>query len=111
MILLSVLAILAIFVIIAYFASRVKGLTFLAQKSTKWMIQGAAQQFCLEDCQTADGLCPLVMQTDDCPLWRFVDANLRTDQRVGPFRQARRLRAWRVPQERLTLIQGDLDRK
>ncbi len=107
---LAVLAILAIFVIIAYFASRVEGLTFLAPKSTK-RIKGAAQQFCLDDCQTADGQCPLVTRTDDCPLWRFVDTNLRTDQRVDPFRQARGLRAWRVRQGRLTLIKGTSTRR
>ncbi len=84
----TVLAILAIFVIIAYFASRVEGLTFLAPKSTK-RIKGAAQRFCLDHCQKADGQCPLVMRTEDCPLWRFVDADLRTDQRIDPFRQAR----------------------
>ncbi len=89
---LTVLAIMAIFLILAFFVSRLEGLAFLAPKSTK-RIKGAAQSFCLDQCRTADGKCPLVMRTDDCPLWRFVDADLRTDQRVDPFRQARGVRA------------------
>ncbi len=82
---LSVLAILAIFVALTFFVSRVEGLTFLAPKSTK-RIKGAAQHFCLDECQE-DGKCPLVMSVEDCPLWQFVNADIRTDVRVDAFRQ------------------------
>ncbi len=82
---LSVLAILAIFVVLAFFVSRVEGLTFLAPKSTK-RIKGAAQHFCLDECQK-DGKCPLAMSVEGCPLWQFVNADVRTDFRIDAFRQ------------------------
>ena len=83
---LTVLAILAIFVILAFFISRIEGLAFLAPKSTA-RIKGAAQSFCLDQCQTEDGACPLDVAVKDCPMWQFVNADLQTDLRVDPFRQ------------------------
>ncbi len=81
----SVLSILAIFVILVFIASRIDGLTFLAPKSTK-RLRGAAQSFCLDECQTSTGTCPLGVEPAQCPMWRFVDADMPTDTRVNPFR-------------------------
>lgn len=81
----TVLSILAIFVILAFVASRIDGLAFLAPKSTK-RIRGAAQSFCLDQCQTTAGVCPLGLEPKNCPMWQFVDADLPTDTRVDPFR-------------------------
>jgi hypothetical protein len=83
---LTVLSILAIFVILAFFVSRIEGLAFFAPKSTT-RIKGAAQSFCLDQCQTDDGKCPLEVEVKDCPMWQFVSADLRTDLRIDPFRQ------------------------
>ena len=98
---LTVLSILAIFVIMAFFVSRIEGLTFFAPKSTT-RLKGAAQTFCLDQCQTDDGQCPLYVEPycsmwefqcplpvepKNCPMWQFVNADLRTDLRIDPFRQ------------------------
>ena len=83
---LTVLAILAIFVILALFVSRIEGLAFFAPKSTT-RLKGAAQTFCLDQCQTDDGQCPLHVEPRSCPMWQFVNADLRTDLRIDPFRK------------------------
>lgn len=60
-------------------------------------LAGAAQEFCLRNCRLPDQRCPLLrsdMRREDCPLWRFVTANLSTDLPVdmeaplgaGPYR-------------------------
>ena len=83
---LTVLAIMAIFLILVFLASRWEGLAFLAPKSTKRM-RDAAQSFCLDQCQTADGKCPLEGGPESCPMWQFIDADLPTDLRIDPFRE------------------------
>ncbi len=83
---LAVLAILGIFLTLAFLISRLEGLTFLAPKSTR-RITGAAQAFCLDQCRTAEGDCPHGMEAEACPMWRFVNADLPTDLRVDPFRE------------------------
>ncbi|UCF41113.1 MAG: hypothetical protein JSW43_01910 [Gemmatimonadota bacterium] len=50
-------------------------------------LAGAAQEFCLRNCRLPDARCPLLrfdMRREDCPLWRFVTANLQTDRPVNP---------------------------
>jgi hypothetical protein len=60
-------------------------------------LAGAAQKFCLENCRLPDERCPLLrsdMRREDCPLWRFVTANLPNNLPVdvdaplgaGPYR-------------------------
>ena len=88
---LAVLAILGIFLTLAFLMSRLEGLTFLAPKSTK-RIRGAAQAFCLDQCRTAKGDCPLGVEAEACPMWRFVSADLPTDLRVDPFRELSRMK-------------------
>lgn len=83
---LTVLAIVGIFLVLAVMMSRIEGLAFLAPKSTT-RLKGAAQSFCLDQCQTDDGKCPLAVEVKDCPLWQFINADLQTDLRIDPFRQ------------------------
>lgn len=82
---LSVIAILAIAVVMIGVVCRVDGVALFAPKSTK-RIKGAAQRYCLDQCRTADGHCPLALEPSDCPLWQFVKADLQTDTRIDPFR-------------------------
>lgn len=60
-------------------------------------LAGAAQEFCLQHCRLPDDRCPLLradMRREDCPLWRFITANLPDDLPVdaeaplgaGPYR-------------------------
>ena len=83
---LAVLAILAIFVILAFVVCRLEGLTVFAPKSTE-RLSGAAQTFCLDQCRTDEGECPLGIGPEPCPMWRFIRADLRTDFRIDPFRE------------------------
>ena len=85
---LTVLAIMAIFLILALFISRLEGLAFFAPKSTK-RVKGAGQSFCLDQCRTVDGDCPLEIGPESCPMWQSIDADLPTDWRIDPFRQVR----------------------
>lgn len=39
-------------------------------------LAGHAEAFCAVYCQRPDGSCPLGPRRDDCPLWRFVRADL-----------------------------------
>ena len=83
---LAVLAILAIFLILASFVCWLEGLTVFAPKSTQ-RLSGAAQTFCLDQCRTDEGECPLGIGPEPCPMWRFIRADLRTDFRTDPFRE------------------------
>lgn len=82
---LTVLAILGIFAVLAFVVCRLEGLTVFAPKSTQW-VRGAAQQFCLDRCRTPEGKCPLALDPDACPMWQFIQADVRTDQRIDPHR-------------------------
>jgi hypothetical protein len=50
-------------------------------------LEGAAEAFCLLFCRRPDDTCPLGCPAEECPLWRFVDADLPTTLQVG-LRQA-----------------------
>lgn len=92
---LTVLAILAVFVVAALVVARVDGLALFVPKRTH-ALSDSAGVFCLEHCQTAGGECPLGatgMVPADCPLWRFIDADLRTKPYGNPFAHLRLVRA------------------
>jgi hypothetical protein len=83
--LLTILAILALATLLTVIAMRGEGLALFAPgKSAR--ITGAAQQFCLDQCQHTDGSCPLGDQAKACPLWGFVRADLNTGVAVDPLR-------------------------
>lgn len=82
---LTILAIVALAVILMLIASRVEGLALFAPKRTDRM-RGSAQRFCLDQCKMPDGRCPLTvgnLEPEDCPLWKFVAAGLPTDMRLN----------------------------
>ncbi len=82
---LTILAIVALAVVLMLIASRMDGLALFAPKSTDRM-RGSAQRFCLDQCRMPDGRCPLTvgnLEPEDCPLWKFVAAGLPTDMRLN----------------------------
>ena len=94
----AIMAVVVIAVILALVAILTEGLTLFAPRSTRH-VTGAAQRFCLDDCRLPDGRCPLMdsgLRREDCPLWRFVDADLPTNHSVDqtepvgatPYRKA-----------------------
>ncbi len=83
----AVLAISALFIIGVAFIARTEGLAFLAPKSTAGLNRAAAH-FCHDDCRTPDGRCPLSIdagETLNCPLWKFIDADMPTAAYGSPF--------------------------
>ena len=82
---LTILAIVALAVVVLLIATRVEGLALFAPKTTSRM-RGSAQRFCLDQCKLPDGRCPLSLGNlvpEDCPLWKFVAAALPTDLRLN----------------------------
>ncbi len=85
----TLLALFGLVVVFAFVLSRIEGLALFAPKSTKG-ITGAAAGFCSRGCRTPDGRCPLTGSAEraqDCPLWRFVDADVPTQLYGSPFEQ------------------------
>jgi hypothetical protein len=83
----ALLAIIAVFVIGMAFIALSEGLAFLAPKSTTGLNRSAAH-FCHDCCRTSDGRCPLSNSEDqalNCPLWKFIDADLPTVTYGSPF--------------------------
>jgi hypothetical protein len=83
---LAVIAIVVIAVALTVWICRVEGLGFFAPGHTRALV-GSAQTFCLGDCRLADGQCHLAMAgmaREDCPLWRYVSADLPTALRLNP---------------------------
>ena len=83
----TVLAIAALFGVLAFVVAKVDGLTFLAPKSTKG-VTAAAASYCTDDCRLADGRCPMTGTAEravNCPLWRFIDADVSTMSYGSPF--------------------------
>ena len=81
------LVIFGIFVVLAALFARFDGLAWLAPKRTA-RVSGTAQHFCDHYCKNHDGSCPLVkveLQREECPLWRFINADLPTMQAGDPF--------------------------
>ena len=85
----TLLALLALFGVVAFAVCRIEGLAPFAPKSTK-RIAASAGAYCAGRCRTTDGHCPLTGSTEQaaqCPLWRFVDADLPTTLYGSPFEQ------------------------
>ncbi len=83
----TVLAILAIGIAMLVVASRIDGLALFAPKSTK-RVAGSAHRFCTDQCKTVEGECPLaetLERPEDCPLWKFIEADVPTDVQGSPF--------------------------
>ena len=83
----TLLAITALFAVLAFVIAKVEGLTFLAPKSTKGILASAAT-YCKEGCRLVDGRCPLTGTTEqamNCPLFKFIDADVPTSLVGNPF--------------------------
>jgi len=87
----ALLAILAVFLVLATLMARSEGLAFLAPKSTRG-IRTSAASFCSDQCRR-DGLCPLTGTSEQaaaCPLWGFVRADVPTAVYGSPFEAAQK---------------------
>ncbi len=81
----ALIAVVLIAVVLALVAIGTEGLALFGPRSTRH-VAGPAQDFCLHDCRLADGRCPLQaggLRREDCPLWRFVEADLPTNLSVN----------------------------
>ena len=64
-----------------------EGLTFLGPKATMGL-NGSAMHFCRTGCRTGSGDCPLTqsgVEAAECPLWKFINADLPTVRYGSPF--------------------------
>lgn len=83
----TLLAITALFGVLAFIVARVDGLAFLAPKRSGGLRNSAAD-YCTHGCRLVDGRCPLTGSREhalNCPLWKFVEADVPTSQYGSPF--------------------------
>jgi len=83
----TLLAIVALFGGLAFVIAKVDGLAFLAPKSSRG-VTASAGAYCAEGCKHADGRCPLTGTPEralNCPLWKFVEADVPTSSYGSPF--------------------------
>jgi hypothetical protein len=83
----ALLAILALFILGVTIVAWTEGLAFLAPKRTG-ALNGCAGDFCRGTCRTPDGRCPLSgteAQALNCPLWKFIEADVPTVAYGSPF--------------------------
>ena len=84
---LALFGVIAVALVFGFVASRIEGLALFAPNSTRG-VAGSAGRFCERGCRTADGRCPLTGTAEraaDCPLWRFVGADVPTQLFGSPF--------------------------
>lgn len=83
----TLFVLLIVFVVFGFVFLRTDGLALFAPKSTKYM-SASAESFCTKGCRWEDGRCPLSGSTErpvNCPLWRFVEADVPTALYGSPF--------------------------
>ena len=83
----AVAVISAIFAAGVTFVALSEGLTFLGPKATMGL-NGSAEHFCRTNCRTSWGDCPLTqsnIQAAECPLWKFINADVPTVRYGSPF--------------------------
>lgn len=88
---LPIIPLAVVFAGLTYLLLKADGLALFAPKRTRRMTR-AAQGYCTDLCRTPDGRCPLVEVGDhreNCPLWRFVEADLPTIEYGSPFAELR----------------------
>ena len=86
----EVIAILALFAVLAFLIARFEGLAFMAPGSTR-AIRGSAESFCHDRCRE-NGQCPLTasdQRATACPLFKYVSADVPTVEYGSPFEAAR----------------------
>lgn len=87
----TLLAILAVFALLAFLVSRVEGLALFAPRSSIHMAASVGA-FCTHRCRLPNGECPLSGSDEpaaNCPLWQFVAADRPTRLHGSPFEAAR----------------------
>lgn len=85
------LAILGLVLVFGFILLRVERLALFAPKRTLG-IATSAEAFCQDGCRLVDGRCPLTGSAEqalNCPLWKFVEADLPTVLYGSPFASAR----------------------
>jgi hypothetical protein len=83
----TLLAMLALFAVLAFVIAQVDGLAFLAPKRTGGLTNAAAE-YCQRGCRSFDGRCPLTGSSEgalNCPLWKFIEADVPTSVYGSPF--------------------------
>ncbi len=83
----TLLAILALFIVFAFIFIRVDGLALFAPRSTGGITASAAE-FCNNGCRLVDGRCPMTGSAEralNCPLWKFIEADVPTSLYGNPF--------------------------
>ncbi len=84
------LAILGLVLVFGFILLHVEGLALFAPQRTRG-IAPSAEAFCSNGCRLVDGRCPLTgshEQALNCPLWKFVEADLPTVLYGSPFTPA-----------------------
>ena len=83
----TLLLLLALFGVFAFILLKVEGLALFAPKSTGGVANSAAA-YCADQCRLTDGRCPMTGSREralNCPLWKFVEADLPTMLYGNPF--------------------------
>jgi hypothetical protein len=83
----TLLALIALFVVFAFILLKVEGLALFAPKSTAGVANSAAA-YCADQCRLTDGRCPMTGSREralNCPLWKFVEADVPTVLYGSPF--------------------------
>jgi hypothetical protein len=83
----TLLSIVALSSVLAFIIARVEGLAFRAPKRTGGLTNPAAD-YCMHGCRVVDGRCPLTGSAEgalNCPLWKFIAANVPTIQHGSSF--------------------------
>jgi hypothetical protein len=78
----TLLAIVALSSVLAFIIARVERRAFRAPKRTGGLTNSAAH-YCMHGCRVVDSRCPLTGSAEgalNCPLWKFIEANLPTIQ-------------------------------
>ena len=82
----AVIGIVGIFLALMWLIARTDGLTFMGPGTTHG-IRASASDFCVDECRV-DGRCPITgrkERDENCPLWKYVDADLPTEPHGSPF--------------------------
>lgn len=87
----TLLGLIALFAAFAFLLMKVEGLALFAPRST-WGITNSAAAYCTGTCRLSDGRCPMTGTADralNCPLWKFVEADVPTSLYGDPFAHLR----------------------
>lgn len=87
----TLLGLMALFAAFAFLVIKVEGLALFAPRSTGG-ISNSAAAYCTGTCRLNDGSCPMTGSSEralNCPLWKFVEADMPTSLYGDPFAHLR----------------------